>query len=84
MRKIVALLLSAMLLFSMSVTAFADDATITATVPDSHTITVSTDGADVFCSGQSGSRFTVDRLSEPELLIRAFSGKEITRILLND
>lgn len=84
MRKIVTLLLSAMLLFSMSITAFADDATITTIVPDSHTITVSADGADVFCNGQSGSRFTVDRLSEPELLIRAVSGKEITRILLND
>ena len=84
MRKIVTLLLSAMLLFSMSITAFADDATITTIVPDSHTITVTADGADVFCNGQSGSRFTVDRLSEPELLIRAVSGKEITRILLND
>ena len=86
MRKITALLLSLLLLCSVSMTAFAQEptsTTITATVPDSHTITVSADGADVFCNGQSGSRFTVDRLSEPELLIRAVSGKEITQILLN-
>ena len=86
MRKITTLLLSVLLLCSISIAAFAEEpssTTITATVPDSHTITVSADGADVFCNGQSGSQFTVDRLSEPELLIRAVSGKAITQILLN-
>lgn len=86
MRKITTLLLSVLLLCSISMAAFAEEpssTTITATVPDSHTITVSADGADVFCNGQSGNQFTVDRLSEPELLIRAVSGKEITQILLN-
>ena len=83
MRKITALLLSALLLCSMSMTVFAEEATITTTVPDSHTITVTADGADVFCNGQSGNQFTADRLSEPTLLIRAESGKEITQIHLN-
>lgn len=84
MRKITALLLSLLLLCSMSITVFAEDTTITTTVPDSHTLTVTADGADVFCNSQSGSQFTVDRLSEPTLLIRAVSGKEITQIRLND
>ena len=84
MRKLTALLLSLLMLSSMSFSVFADDATITTTVPDSHTIAVTADGADVFCNGQSGSRFRADRLSEPTLLIRAVSGKEITKISLND
>lgn len=83
MRKIITLLLSLLLLCSMSITVFAEDATITTTVPDSHTISVTADGADVFCNRQSGNQFTVDRLSEPTLLIRAESGREITQIRLN-
>lgn len=67
----------------MHVTAFAGDITITASVPGSHTITVDADGAEVFCDGAAGSSFTVERLSEPKLLIRAESGREITEILLN-
>lgn len=51
--------------------------------PASYTITVTADGADVFCNGQSGKQFTIDRLSEPTLLIRSVSGKEITQVLLN-
>ena len=83
MRRIAALLLSLLLLCSMSMTVFAKEVTITTTVPDSHTISVTADGADVFCNEQSGNQFTVDRLSEPTLLIRAESGREITQIRLN-
>lgn len=83
LKKSAALLLSLWMIFSMSITVFAQETTITTTVPASHTITVSADGAEVFCNGRPGSQFTVDRLSEPVLLIRAASGKEITRILLN-
>lgn len=75
--------MSLLLLCGFSMTAFAEEAIITATVPDSHNITVTADGAEVFCNGQSGERFTVDRLSTPKLLIRAVSGKEVTKILLN-
>ncbi len=84
MRKITTLLLSLLLLCSMSIAAFAENTTITTTVPDSHTLTVTADGAEVFCNGQEGSRFTVDRLSKPTVLIRAESGKEITQVLLNN
>lgn len=83
MKKIITLFLSLLLLCSMSMTAFANEATIETIVPDSHTITVTADGADVFCNGESGNLFTVERLSEPTLLIRAASGKEITKIQLN-
>lgn len=83
MKKATALLLSVLLLCCMSMAAFAEEATITTTVPASHTITVAADGADVFYNGELGSQFTVDRLSEPRLLIRAVSGREITQISLN-
>ena len=83
MRKTTALLLSLLVLCSMSITVFAEDTTITTTVPDSHTLTVTADGANVFCNGQSGNQFTVERLSEPTLLIRAVSGKEIIQVCLN-
>ncbi len=78
-----AVLLSFFFLCSTHVTAFAGDITITASVPGSHTITVDADGAEVFCDGAAGSSFTVERLSEPKLLIRAESGREITEVLLN-
>lgn len=83
MKKMMILLLSFLLLCSISITAFAEEATITANVPDSHTVTVTAEGAEVFCNGQEDSRFIVDRLSEPTVLIRAESGKEITQVLLN-
>lgn len=83
MKKITTLLLSMLLLGSMSMTALARETNITTTVPDSHRIEVKADGAEVFCDGQSGSRFTAERLSEPRLLIRAVSGRQITQVLLN-
>lgn len=84
MRKLTVLLLSLLLLLcSIPLTAFAQNSVITTTVPDSHTITVAAGGADVFCDRQPGNLFVVDRLSQPTLLIRAVSGKAITRISLN-
>ena len=83
LKKIMTVLLLFFFLCSTHVTAFAGDITITANVPGSHTITVDADGAEVFCDGAAGSSFTVERLSEPKLLIRAESGREITEVLLN-
>ena len=83
LKKMMAVLLSFFFLCSTHVTAFAGDITITASVPGSHTITVDADGAEVFCDGAAGNSFTVERLSEPKLLIRAESGREITEVLLN-
>lgn len=61
-----------------------NSAMISVTVPNFHSITVQADGAEVFCGGISESNFTVERLSEPKLLIRAESGKKIKQVILND
>ena len=91
MKKITALLLCFLLLCTCSVTAFAAEpeaeetnTVISVTVPDSHKITVTADSAKVFYEGVSGEEFTVGRLSEPRLLIRAESGKVIKTVMLND
>ena len=90
MKRLTALLLCFLLLCTCSVTAFAaepeDEITttvISVTVPDTHKITVTADSATVFYEGGSGEEFTVGRLSEPRLLIRAESGKVIKSVMLN-
>ena len=91
MKRLTALLLCFLLLCMCSVTAFAAEpeaeetnTVISVTVPDSHKITVTADSAKVFYEGVSGEEFTVGRLSEPRLLIRAESGKVIKTVMLND
>ena len=90
MKKITALLLCFLLLCTYSVTAFAAEpeaeetnTVISVTVPDSHKITVTADSARVFYEGVSGEEFTVERLGEPRLLIRAESGKVIKSVMIN-
>lgn len=90
MKKITALLLCFLLLCTYSVTAFAaepeDEITttvISVTVPGSHKITVTAENARVFYEGVSGEEFTVGRLSQPRLLIRAESEKVIKSVTLN-
>ena len=82
MKRTLALVLT-LLLCCMGLTAYADSTTISTTVPGTHTITVIEDGADVFCDGLSASPFTVPRLSQPKLLIRAQSGRQIEKVELN-
>lgn len=84
MRKITIFILSILLLWGMGIPALADGVTVTATVPDSHTITVVSDGAQVFWGGEPGTKFTVERQSRPTMLIRPADGKEITQVLLNN
>ena len=91
MKKLTALLLCFLLLCTCSVTAFAakpedeiTTAVISVTVPDSHKIAVTAENAKVFYEGVSGEEFTVGRLSQPRLLIRAESGKVIKTVMLND
>ena len=86
MKKLAGLLCALALLCSFCLPVLADDtqsATISTTVPATHTLTVQGEGAQVFCNGQAGTSFTVLRLSQPQLLIRAESGRAITQILLN-
>ena len=89
MKKITALLLCFLLLCTCSAVAFAaasEDQTstvISVSVPDTHKITVTAQGAKVFYEGVSGEEFIVGRLSAPRLLIRAESGKMIQSVLVN-
>ncbi|MBS5480190.1 MAG: carboxypeptidase regulatory-like domain-containing protein [Clostridiales bacterium] len=83
MRKITSLLLMLLLLFGMSTTAYAADVSISTAVPDSHTLTVTADHAQVFCQGQAGGRFEIGRLSEPTLLIRPENGYRVSKVTLN-
>ena len=88
MKKLAGLLCALALLCSFCLPVFADNndntVKITTTVPSTHTITVAqADGAAVFCNGQPGTAFTVERLSQPQLLVRPDSGRVLTRVLVN-
>ena len=88
MKKLTGLLCALALLCGFCLPVFADNndntVKITTTVPSTHTITVTqADGAAVFCNGQSGTAFTVERLSQPQLLVRPDSGRVLTRALVN-
>ena len=83
MKKITALLLCFVLLCICSVSVLADDVQVSTKVPSTHTLTASADGAKVFFEGLEGTTFTIERLSEPRILIRAESGKVIRSILLD-
>lgn len=83
MRKITSLLLSLLLFCCMSVAVFAEEATVSTSVPSSHTLTVIAEHADVFYEGKSGDNFSVPRLSEPTLLIRPESGQKVSKVTLN-
>lgn len=92
MKKTIAFLLCCSFVCCFSFTAFAQTvsekesgaaAEISATVPDSHKITVSADGAEVFFKGVAETEFSVGRLTEPTVLIRANSGKKVKQVLLN-
>lgn len=88
MKKLTVLLCALALLCSFCLPAFADNddktVKITTTVPSTHTITVKqADGAAVTCNGKSGTTFTVERLSQPQLLVRPDSGRVLTRLLVN-
>lgn len=88
MKKLAGLLCALALVFGFCLPVFADNndntVKITTTVPSTHTITVAqADGAAVFCNGQPGTAFTVERLSQPQLLVRPDSGRVLTRLLVN-
>ena len=88
MKKLAGLLCALALLCSFCLPVLADNndntVKITTTVPSTHTITVAqAGGAAVFCNGQPGTTFTVERLSQPQLLVRPDSGRVLTRVLVN-
>lgn len=92
MKKLAALLLCFCFFLASPVTAFAQSITqdgsegsavISASVPDSHTVTVDAEHAQVFYNSVSGTEFTVDRLSEPRFLIRPENGWRVAKVTLN-
>ena len=87
-KNLAGLLCALALLCSFCLPVFADnnDGTvkITTTVPSTHTITVTqADGAAVICNGQPGTTFTVERLSQPQLLFSPDSGRALSRVTVN-
>ena len=57
---------------------------ISAAVPSSHTLTVVSDGAQVFFNGIAvNDTVPLERQSTPQLLIRADSGRKITSVTLD-
>ena len=93
MKKLTALLLCFLLLCICAVPVLGataqgpeekkEDVGVSTTVPETHKIAVTAEGAKVFFEGVNGEEFTVNRLSEPRLLIRAESGKVIKLVVLN-
>lgn len=91
MKKIIAILLTVCAAGFFSISAYAlageepngTNAVISTSVPYFHSITADADGASVTCGGIAGNSFTVDRLSEPVVIICAESGRTIKRVLLN-
>lgn len=83
MRKITTLLLTLFLMCSVSITVFAQEVIVNTSVPDSHTLTVTADHAQVLYQGHSDSNFEIPRLSEPTLLICADDGYKLSKVTLN-
>lgn len=83
MRKITTLLLTLFLMCSISITGFAQEVTVNTSVPNSHTLTVTADHAQVLYQGRSDNSFEIPRLSEPTLLIRADDGYKLSKVTLN-
>lgn len=92
MKKLAACLLAVCLLGCSALTVGAaelgessssGDVAITAQVPASHTLTVQGEQVEVSCNGTVGERFSVERLSQPELAIRPAEGYRVTGVTLN-
>lgn len=61
-----------------------NNAVIEVSVPFEHTLTVTApDGVTVTLDGVSGNNFSVERLSEPTLVVSVPDGQEIVKIVLN-
>lgn len=91
MKKIAALLLCLSMLTCTVITVCAEgpdqtpgEATIGTEVPEKHDLKITVTGdVDVKVNGEDGKEFTVDRLSEPVLEIKAKDGEQITKVVLN-
>lgn len=84
MKKLTALLLALLLLCGMSVTAYADEVTITTTVPERHTVTVVADGGDIVINGHvCGASVQVERQTEQTYWIIPDGGNTLEALYYN-
>lgn len=84
MKKVVALLLALVLACGLSVTAFADEATIRTTVPERHTVTVEADGGKVIANNKvCGDTVLIERQKEQTWWIVPNEGKELDKLYYN-
>lgn len=78
------MLLILLMLCGMSVTAYAEDVTISATVPDRHTVTVEADGGKIVINGHvCGASIQVERLREQTYWIIPDAGKTLEALYYN-
>ena len=92
MKKYAVFLLCLSMLTCTAIPAFAEgeqnpttgEATIGTEVPETHDLKLTITGdVDVKVNGVDGKEFTVERLSEPVLEIKAKDGEQITKVVLN-
>ena len=84
MKKLTALLLTLLLLCGMSVTAYADEVTITTTVPERHTVTVAAEGGDIAINGHiCGASVQVERQKEQTYWIIPDGGNTLEALYYN-
>ena len=92
MKKYAVFLLCLSMLTCTAIPAFAEgeqnpttgEATIGTEVPETHDLKLTITGdVDVKVNGVDGKEFTVERLSEPVLEIKANDGEKITKVVLN-
>lgn len=92
MKKIAVMLLCFCLLCICPAVAFAQTVTATdvgtdvmigVTVPEHHQIVVIAEHSKVSTNGQTGNNLTVERLSQPRLLIRPDNGYKVIKVTLN-
>lgn len=84
MKKVISLLLALVLAYSLSVTAFAGEATISTTVPERHTVTVEAKGGRVIADNKvCGDTVLIERQKEQTYWIIPDEGKELDKLYYN-
>jgi hypothetical protein len=84
LKKGCAFLLSLLLLFGLSTTAYAEDAVISTTVPNNHIVTIETEGGQVTADGViCGETLAVERQKEQTYQFLPDDGKTLESVTYN-
>lgn len=84
MKKVTVLLASLLLLFGMSATAFADEVTISTTVPERHTVSIQAEGGQIIADHRTcGASIQVVRQSAQTYWIVPDAGKVLSALYYN-